>query len=149
MSVVPPWLGDYPSFYRPMRKQFTSVPHYSSYVWRYDVQFHGADDRPGESCSCWDVVASTVPVQGRLRVWWNRGCSSGCCPWSVSRVPLRGGPTRHNGGRGDVPSPCALTAWGMALQCPMWCCSGGDGCTGLIVTEKTVPVGLTLRCSPV
>jgi hypothetical protein len=28
----PPWLGDYPSFYRPRRKQFTSVPHYFTYV---------------------------------------------------------------------------------------------------------------------
>jgi hypothetical protein len=25
----PPWLGDCPSFYRPRRMQFTSVPHYS------------------------------------------------------------------------------------------------------------------------
>jgi hypothetical protein len=28
----PPWLGDCPSFYRPRRKQFTSVPHYFTYV---------------------------------------------------------------------------------------------------------------------
>jgi hypothetical protein len=28
----PPWLGDCPSFYRPRRKQFTSVPHYSAYA---------------------------------------------------------------------------------------------------------------------
>jgi hypothetical protein len=28
----PPWLGDCPSFYRPKREQFTSVPLYSAYV---------------------------------------------------------------------------------------------------------------------
>jgi hypothetical protein len=28
----PPWLGDCPSFYRPRRKQFTSVPQYLAYV---------------------------------------------------------------------------------------------------------------------
>jgi hypothetical protein len=28
----PPWLGDCPSFYRPRREQFTSMPHCSSYV---------------------------------------------------------------------------------------------------------------------
>jgi hypothetical protein len=28
----PLWLGDCPSFYRPMRRQFTSVPHYFIYV---------------------------------------------------------------------------------------------------------------------
>jgi hypothetical protein len=30
-------LGDCLSFYRPRRKQFTSVPYYSSYVWRYSA----------------------------------------------------------------------------------------------------------------
>jgi hypothetical protein len=29
---VPPQLGDCPSFYRPRRRQFTSVPHYFAYV---------------------------------------------------------------------------------------------------------------------
>jgi hypothetical protein len=28
----PPWQGDCPSFYRPRRRQFTSVPHYFAYV---------------------------------------------------------------------------------------------------------------------
>jgi hypothetical protein len=34
VSVVrrPLWLGDCPSFYRPRRRQFTSVPHYFIYV---------------------------------------------------------------------------------------------------------------------
>jgi hypothetical protein len=34
VSVVrrPLWLGYCPSFYRPRRRQFTSVPHYSIYV---------------------------------------------------------------------------------------------------------------------
>jgi hypothetical protein len=88
------------------------------------VQCHGVDDRPGESCSCWGVVASPVPVQERLRGWWCKGCSSGRRPRADSRVPLTGSRTRHNSGRGDVPSPCAFTASEMALQCPEWCCSG-------------------------
>jgi hypothetical protein len=29
---VSPRLGDCPSFYRPRRRQFTSVPHYFAYV---------------------------------------------------------------------------------------------------------------------
>jgi hypothetical protein len=33
----------------------------------------------------------------------------------------------------------------VALQ---WRCSGWDGRIGLIATEKTVPAGLTSRCSP-
>jgi hypothetical protein len=32
LSIVPLWLGDCLSFYRPRRKQFTSVPHYFTYV---------------------------------------------------------------------------------------------------------------------
>jgi hypothetical protein len=123
-SVVPPRLGDCLSFYRPRRKQFTSVPHYSDYVWRHDVQCHGVDDCLGESCSCWGVVASPVPVQERLRGWWRGGCSSGRCPRADSRVPSTGGRTRHSSGRGDVLSPCALIASGMVLQCPEWRCSG-------------------------
>jgi hypothetical protein len=35
---------------------------------------------------------------------------------------------------------------GVVLQ---WRCSGGDGRTGLIATEKIVPAGLTSRRSPV
>jgi hypothetical protein len=30
--IVPPWLGDCFSFYRPRWNQFTSVPHYFAYV---------------------------------------------------------------------------------------------------------------------
>jgi hypothetical protein len=52
VSVVrrPPRLGDCPSFYRPRRRQFTSVPHYFVYVQRHGVQRRGVDGRPGESC---------------------------------------------------------------------------------------------------
>jgi hypothetical protein len=32
LSIVPLWLGDCPSFYRPRRQQVTSVPHYFVYV---------------------------------------------------------------------------------------------------------------------
>jgi hypothetical protein len=113
------------------------------------VQCDGVDDRPSESCSCWGVEASPVPVQGRLQGWWPRGCSSGRLSHADSRVLLTGGRTRHSSGRGDVLSPCTFTASGMTLQCTEWRCSGGDGRTGLIATEKTVPAGLTSRCSPV
>jgi hypothetical protein len=82
------------------------------------------DDHPGESCFCWGVVASPVPVQEQLRGWWRRGRLSGHRLWADSRVPSTGGRTRHSGGRDDVLSPCALTASGMSLQCPEWRYSG-------------------------
>jgi hypothetical protein len=91
------------------------------------VQCYGVDDCPGESCSCWGVVAGPVLVQERLRGWWRGGCSSGCCPRADSRVPSTGGCTRHSSGCGDVLSLCALTASGMVLPCPEWRCSGKDG----------------------
>jgi hypothetical protein len=37
-----------------------------SYVWRHDEQCHGADGRPGESCSSRGVVARLVLVQEEL-----------------------------------------------------------------------------------
>jgi hypothetical protein len=123
LCVRPLRLGDCPSFYRPRREQFTGVPHYSPQSYSYGVHCRRVD-RPRESCSCWGVVAGPVPVQERLRGWWRRGCSAGRCPRAVSRVPLTGGRTKHSGGRGDVLSPCALTASGMSMQCPEWRYSG-------------------------
>jgi hypothetical protein len=38
-----------------------------SYLWRRGEQCRGVDDRPGESRSCWGVVACPVPVQERIR----------------------------------------------------------------------------------
>jgi hypothetical protein len=32
LSIASLWLGDWLSFYRPRRKQFTSMPHYFAYV---------------------------------------------------------------------------------------------------------------------
>jgi hypothetical protein len=52
----------------------------------------------------------------------------------------------HSSGRGDVLSSRASTASRMALQCPGWRCGGGDGRTGLMVTEGTRP---TSRHGPV
>jgi hypothetical protein len=49
--------------------------------------------------------------------------------------------TRYSGGIGDVLSPFAPTVLGMSSQYPTWRCSGGDGRTGLVSTEKTVPAG--------
>jgi hypothetical protein len=103
------------------------VLHYFAYVWRHDVQCHGVDGCPGESRSCWDVLASSVPVQERLRGWWRRGCSSNRFPRAGSRVPLTGGGTRHSGWRGGVQSPHASIVSGMVVQWPGWRRGGGDG----------------------
>jgi hypothetical protein len=63
-----------------------------SYVRRRGEQCHGADGRPGESCSSRGVVARPVLVQERLRGWRRSGWSSGRRPWADSRVPSTGGP---------------------------------------------------------
>jgi hypothetical protein len=62
-----------------------------SYVWRRGEQCHGADDRPGESCSSRGVVARPVLVQEQLRGWRRSGWLSGrrhglvrgCSQWGV------------------------------------------------------------------
>jgi hypothetical protein len=134
LSVVPcPLrLGDCPSLYRSRREQC-----------------HGADGRPGESCSSRGVVARPVLVQERLRGWRRSDWSSGHRPWANSRVPSTGGRTRHSGSRGDILSPCTPTLSGMSSQYLAWRCSGGDGRTGLTATGKTAPAGLTSRRGPV
>jgi hypothetical protein len=69
LSVIPLRLGDYPSFYRQRRRQFTGVPHYSSYVWRYGAQCNGVDARLGKSSFRRSVVACPLSAQERLRGW--------------------------------------------------------------------------------
>jgi hypothetical protein len=91
VSVVrfcPPVAGDCPSFYRPRRKQFTSVPHCSNYVWRHGVQCHGVDGRPGESCFWQGVTVRPVRAHEQLRGWRRRGCPFEGRPREDSRVPL-------------------------------------------------------------
>jgi hypothetical protein len=61
LSLVPLHPGDCPSFYRPRRRQFTGVPHCSSYVWRYGAQYNRVDGRPGES-GFRQVRTRSVPV---------------------------------------------------------------------------------------
>jgi hypothetical protein len=122
------------------------VPHCSSYVWWRVVQCRGVDGRPGESCFRRDVMACPVSVQERLRGWRRRGRPFGGRLRAGSRVPLTGGRTGHSSERGDVLSPRTSTASGMALQCPGWRRDGGDGRTGLVVTEGTRP---TSRRGPV
>jgi hypothetical protein len=148
LSVVPLRPGDCPSFYRPRRRKFTSVPHCFIYVWRHGVQCRGVDGRPGESCFWRDVMACPVSVQEPLRRWRCRGRSFGGHPHADLMVPLTRGRTRHSSGRGNVLSPRTSTASRMALQCPGWRHGGGDGRTGLMVTEVTSPAGLTSRGSP-
>jgi hypothetical protein len=113
-------LGDCPSFYRPRRKQFTGVPHWSSYVWRYGAQCRGVDGRPGESRFWHDVVVCPVSVKERLRGWQCRGRPFGVRPHADLRVLLTRGCIGHNSGCGNVLSPCVPTASGMALQWLGW-----------------------------
>jgi hypothetical protein len=140
--------GDCPSFYRPRRGQFTGVPHCFIYMWGHGIQCRGVEGRPGESCFWRDVMACPVSVQEQLRGWRCRGRSFGGRPHANSRVPLTGGRTRHNSECGDVPSPRTSTASGVAMQCPGWCCDGGNGRTGPTATEVIGPAGLTSRRSP-
>jgi hypothetical protein len=65
-------------------------------------------------------MACHVPDQERLRGWRCRNLPFGRRPCADSRVPLTGGRTGHNGGRGGALSPRAPTVSGMALQCPGW-----------------------------
>jgi hypothetical protein len=113
------------------------------------MQCHGVDDRRGESCSSWGIVARHVLIQERLRGWWCRGWLSGRRPQAGSRASSTEVRTRYSGSHGDVPSPCIPTALEMSSQCPAWRCSGGDGRTGLTVTGKTAPAGPMSRRSPV
>jgi hypothetical protein len=148
LSVVPLRPGDCPSFYRPRRRQFTGVPHCSSYVCWYGVQCCGVDGRPGESCLWRGVMACPVSVQERLRGWQCRSRPFGRRLCADSRVQLTGGHTGHSSGRGGVLSPRAPTTPGMALQCPGWRRDDGDGRTGPMATEVTRLTGPTSRRGP-
>jgi hypothetical protein len=63
-----------------------------SYVWRCGEQCHGADGRPGESCSSRGIVERPMLVQEQLRGWWRSGWSSGRRLGAGSRVPSTGDP---------------------------------------------------------
>jgi hypothetical protein len=142
LSVLPLRPGDCPSFYR-SRRQFTGVPHYSSYVWRHGAQYNGVDGRPGESVFRRSVVACPVSAQEWLRGWqcwsllWSRR------PYADSRVRLTGGRRAHNSWCGGVLSSRTLTTSRVVMQCSRWCWDGGDGRTGPTATEVTGPAGLT------
>jgi hypothetical protein len=82
------------------------------YVWRRGEQCHGADDRPGESCSSRSVVARPVLVQERFRGRQRSGWSSGRRRGPTRGCRQRGACTRHSGSRGDVLSPCTPTTSG-------------------------------------
>jgi hypothetical protein len=66
----PPAARGLPLFYRPRRRQFTSVPHCFIYVWRYGVQRRGVDGWPSEARFWRDIMARPVSIQERLRGWW-------------------------------------------------------------------------------
>jgi hypothetical protein len=102
------------------------VSHSSSYVWRYGVQHHGVDGRPGlplagrrdESCAC--LRAASRVVCGSLLF--------GCRPYIGSRVMMTEGWKSHSGGCGAVPLSHDPTMSGMVAQRPGWPHrGGGDG----------------------
>jgi hypothetical protein len=118
-------------------------------MWRYGVQHHGKDGRPGESCLWRDVAAGPVFVQERLRGWHHGNLLFGHHLYASSRVGLTEGWRSHSGGRGDVLSSWVPTAPGMVLQCSGWWHRGWDGRTGPMVMEETCLTGPTSRCRPV
>jgi hypothetical protein len=81
--------------------------------------------RRGASCAC-PAVASRVAVLEFLL---------GRRPYASSRVRLMGDWELYSGRRGSVPSARVPMVLGMALQCPGWWHSNGDGRTGSEVTE--------------
>jgi hypothetical protein len=111
------------------------------------VQCNRVDGHPGESLFWQSVLACPVSVQERLRGWRCKTFPFGRHACVISRVRLTEGRRLHSGGCGDVLSPHTPTASGMALQCSGCRYSGGDGRTGLMVTEETHLTGLTSwRC---
>jgi hypothetical protein len=89
------------------------------------------------------VMVGPVPAQERLRGWLCGDFPFGRCPYADSRVRPTGGHKVHNSGHGGVLSSRVPTAPGMALQCPGWLHSGGDGHTGPEVTGRRAPL---VRC---
>jgi hypothetical protein len=83
-----------------------------SYVWKHGEQCHGADGRPGESCSSRGVVARPVLVHERFRGWRRSGWLSGRRSGLIRGCRRRGARTRHSGSHGDVLSPRTPTASG-------------------------------------
>jgi ribosome modulation factor len=124
------------------------MPHSFNYVWRYGVQCHGVDGRPGESCFWQSVTARPVSVQEWLRGWRCGSFSPGRRACVVSRAGLTEGQQSHSGGRGSVLLSWTPTAPGIVLQCLGWWCGSGDGRTGLMVMEETRLTGPTSRRRP-
>jgi hypothetical protein len=142
-------LGDCPSFYRPRRRQFTSVPHCFIYVWGYGVQCRAVDGRPSESCIWRGVMACPVSVQEWLRGWRCRGRPFGHCLYMGSRMRLTGGRVAHNSRRGGVLSPRPPQCWGWRCSARDGVGDDGDGRTGPMATEVTSPAGPTSWRCPV
>jgi hypothetical protein len=106
-------LGDYPSFYRPRREQFTCLPHY----------FPTCGGVASSSTKLTAVLANPAPVEASWRVlclYRSRfeggdvvvGRPAAAAGRLEGAVNGGGGRTRHSGGRGDVLSPCTPTTSG-------------------------------------
>jgi hypothetical protein len=125
------------------------MPHSCNYVWRYGVQCHRGEGRPGESCFWQSVTSSLVSVLERLRGWRCGSFSSGRRACVSSRVGLTEGRRSHSGGCGYILSSWTPTASGMVLQCSGWWRGIGDGRTGPMATEETHLTGPTSWRRPV
>jgi hypothetical protein len=95
-----------------------------SYVWRRGEQRHGADGRPGESCSSRCVVGRPVLIKEWLRGWRRSGWSSGRRRGPVRGRRQQGDPyaaqwrswrrlvPAHSNSIGDVVTvPCVALQW--------------------------------------
>jgi hypothetical protein len=141
-------LGDYPSFYRPRREQFTCLPHY----------FPTCGGVASSSTKLTAVLANPAPVEASWRVLCLYRSRFEGGDVVVGRPAAAAG--RLEGAVNGGAYAAQWRSWrclvpvhsnniGMSSQCPAWCGSGGDGRTGLTVTGKTAPAGLTSRLGPV
>jgi hypothetical protein len=140
-------LGDCLSFYRPRTEQFTHVPHC----------FPTCEGVASSAMKLTAVLANLAPVEASWRVL--------CSHWGgfEGGGAVVGHPVvavgRFEGVVNRGPYAAQWRSWrrlvlahsnsiGMSSQCPVWCGSGGDGCTGLTATGMTDPAGLTSLRGP-
>jgi hypothetical protein len=130
LSVLPTWLGTASSFYRPRGGGLQPCR----------TVLATCDGMPYSAME-WVAVLANLASGGASRraLFLSRSGFEGSGvgyflfgrrPYINSWVMLTEGGESHSNGRGDVPSSCDAIVPGMALQCPGWRHSGGDGRTG-------------------
>jgi hypothetical protein len=132
-----PWLGDYPSFYRPRREQFTCVSHYfptCGGMASSAMELTAVLVNPASVEASWCVLCSyRSGFEGRSAAVGRPAAVVGRFEDAIDG----GGRKWRSGRRGDVSlRPNNI---GMSSQCPTWCSSGEDGRTGLTATGMTNP----------